>query len=220
MEPVLAELGDLREHFHLYDILYVIKVFDKLRLELKMPRLREIDYEDATGQIKEAYDEVKTEAGAVPNLFKALANSPVTLQAYLTLEKLLGKGKLTETEREIVRLVVSTYNNCDYCRAVHTETAKMNGLSEEKIIDLCQRKFDNPKYAALSAFTWSTLETKGYVKNTCIAKFRDAGYTDENIAEVVALIAQKTLSNYLNHINETEIDFPEAPELAEQIWTI
>ncbi len=178
-----------------------------------MQRLKLIKEEDATGEVKEIYASVKSTMGMIPNLFKGFANSPVTLKAYLTLDKLISESQLSEIEREIVRLVVSQYNGCDYCLAAHTMVGKMKGLNEDQIIDIRQGKSDDLKYSALISFTLQVLETKGFVDDKDIDAFRNAGYTDENIVEVVTIIAQKTLSNYFNHINNTEIDFPKAPDI-------
>ncbi|NND60361.1 MAG: carboxymuconolactone decarboxylase family protein, partial [Gammaproteobacteria bacterium] len=54
---------------------------------------------------------------------------------------------------------------------------------------------------------------RGYVSDEDIAAFRDAGYGDEHIAEIVTIMAQKTISNLFNHIHETELDLPPAPDL-------
>jgi alkylhydroperoxidase family enzyme len=69
------------------------------------------------------------------------------------------------------------------------------------------------KHYALVSFTQQVLNKKGYVSDEELKSFFDAGYNDEQVCEIVTIIAQKTLSNYFNHINDTELDLPPAPEI-------
>jgi len=178
-----------------------------------MPRLRTVGESDATGKVKEIYDSVKSRIGMIPNIFKGMASSPVALQAYVALDQLISEGKLSGVEQEIVRLVVSQFNGCQYCLAAHSLLGKLKGLSDEQIMDIRRGKADDAKYAALVQFTRRVLESKGLVTDEEIAAFRAAGYSDEHMGEVVTIIAQKTLSNFFNHINDTQVDFPPAPEI-------
>lgn len=57
------------------------------------------------------------------------------------------------------------------------------------------------------------METKGHVNDTDMEVFRLAGYTDAHAADLTVIIAQKTLSNFFNHINATDLDLPAAPEM-------
>ena len=72
---------------------------------------------------------------------------------------------------------------------------------------------NNPKHAALIKFTLKVIETKGFVGDSDIEELKNAGYSDTQVAEVPVIIAQKTLSNLFNHINNTELDLPPAPEI-------
>lgn len=178
-----------------------------------MPRLNVVRPQDAQGEVKKIYDAIKSSFGMIPNLFKGFANSPITLQAYLSLMKLVDQGTLSEQETEVVRLTVSQVNDCNYCLAAHTMTGKMSGLSEDEILKIRKGEPSDSKHAALAAFTRKILATNGYVGDDDIAAFRAAGYSDEHIGEVVTIISQKTLSNLFNHINDTELDFPAVPEV-------
>ena len=178
-----------------------------------MPRLKQVTPENAHGEVKEIYDAVKSRFGMIPNLFIGFASNPAVLKSYLALDELISGGVLTPVEREIVRLTVSQINDCEYCLAAHTAVGKMSGLSEEQMLSARRGKAEDPKHAALVNFTHKVMETKGFVGDGDIEAFRAAGFSDEHIGEVVAIIAQKTLSNLFNHINETEVDFPQAPKI-------
>jgi alkylhydroperoxidase family enzyme len=65
----------------------------------------------------------------------------------------------------------------------------------------------------LIKYTRKVLETNGYVSDSDNEEFKNAGYSDTQAAEVTVIMAQKTLSNLFNHINDTELDLPAAPEI-------
>lgn len=178
-----------------------------------MPRLNLVEPGDASGKTAALYEKLIDGFGTVFNLFKGLGNSPVALEAYLTLDELIASGSLSEADQDTVRLVASQQNGCDYCLAAHTVTGQGKGLSEEEIIAIRKGEVKDEKRAALVKFTHAVVESKGFVTDEEIQAFRLAGYGDEQVAEVCTILAQKTLSNYFNHINDTELDFPAAPEI-------
>ncbi|HEQ98618.1 MAG TPA: hypothetical protein ENO22_04660 [candidate division Zixibacteria bacterium] len=181
-----------------------------------MPRLKYVKPDQAKGEVKKIFDSIKKDFGAIPNIFQGMAGSPVALKAYLALNEIINEGGLSEAEQEITRIAVSQYNNCEYCLAAHTGGAKSAGMKDGEIMDIRRGNGSNEKYNALFWFTQRIMETSGYVSDEDINKFTDAGYTKENIPEVITIIAQKTLSNYFNHVHETELDMPKAPELEMQ----
>jgi AhpD family alkylhydroperoxidase len=67
----------------------------------------------------------------VPNMTRAMANSPAVLDGYLQLSGALTKGKLPAKTREEIALAVSQANSCDYCLAAHSTIGKMVGLSPD-----------------------------------------------------------------------------------------
>jgi uncharacterized peroxidase-related enzyme len=178
-----------------------------------MPRLKTVDTNEATGEIKELYGQIEKEMAAVPNIFKGMANSPVLLKAYLQLDELIAGGTLSPAEQDAVRLVVSQFNGCRYCLAAHTKTGEMKGLSREEMKAIRRGAPEDDKQKALVTFAKRILDTKGFTADADIEAFRSVGYTDAQVCEVITIIGQKMMSNYFNHIHETELDFPE-PEKA------
>ena len=178
-----------------------------------MARLPVITEEMADEQTKQIYDAIKSKFGMVPNIFKGMANSSVTLDAYLKLDEMISNGSFTPVEQDIVRIVVSQYNNCRYWLAAHTGSLSGQGLTSEDIVDIRKGNANDPKHAALINYTLKVLETKGYISDSDIEAFKDAGFSDAHAAEVTVIIAQKTLSNFFNHINDTDLDLPAAPEI-------
>lgn len=181
-----------------------------------MPRLKVVAPEAATGEVKEIYQAVKSRWGVIPNLIQGFGTSPVILKAYTALDSIISEGRLSEAEREIVRLVVSEVNHCSYCVAAHTQAGKAAGLSNAELVAVREGSPSDSKHAALVSFVRQVVEKKGFVSDRQIEDFRQAGYDDEHIGEVITIIGQKTISNFFNHVHETEVDFPAAPELSEK----
>jgi uncharacterized peroxidase-related enzyme len=178
-----------------------------------MARLTDIQYENADERIQKTFDGLKSKFGQVLNIFRGMANSPVTLNAYLKLDELIAGGSFSPVEQDIVRITVSQYNGCSYCLAAHTAGLLSKKVSKEEILQIRRGKPSDPKHAALVAFTLRTIETKGFVSDGDLEDFKRAGFTNVHAAEISVIIAQKTLSNYFNHINDTELDLPAAPEI-------
>jgi len=114
----------------------------------------------------------------------------------------------------VINLVTSQINGCRYCQSAHTVLGKMNGFTEEQIIGLRQGEapFDS-KLDALVKFTAAAVENRGQVTETTKAAFFAAGYTEANLIDVVMIIGDKIISNYIHNLAGFEIDFPVAPVL-------
>jgi uncharacterized peroxidase-related enzyme len=176
-----------------------------------MGRLTTIDPAQATGKVKEIFEGPLK--GKTFNLFKAMANSPAALEAYLGLSGALNHGTLSGKEREIIQLTIGEANNCGYCVAAHTAIGKGLGLSEAQTIEARRGKLTDPKLNALTRFTLAVHEKKGFVSSEDLAAFKSAGYNDGHVAEVVAGYALAVYTNTFNHLNETAIDFPAPPKI-------
>jgi len=158
------------------------------------------------------FDNLKKGIGMVPNLYAAMALSQNALSSYLNLST--AKTSLKAKEKEIVNLVVSQVNACDYCNSAHTAIGKMNGFTDEQILEIRKggASFDS-KYDALAKFAKNAAENKGHVDQAVTEAFYAAGYTDENLVDVLVVIADKVFTNYLYAITQVPIDFPVAPAL-------
>ncbi len=145
--------------------------------------------------------------GFIPNLYAVFAESPVTLQANQLLTELFEKTAFTTTERQLVLLSISRYRNCSYCLAAHGTVAKMQKIPAEITHAVYYNQpLADSKLEALRTFTRAVLEADGWVKQDVLQAFYQAGYLKQHVLEVVLGISFKTLSNYVNHINDTPID--------------
>ena len=179
-----------------------------------MSRIHQVDPQSATGKAKELLEAVQGKLGLVPNMTRAMANSPAVLDGYLSLSGSLGKGALSAKSREQIALAVAQTNECEYCLAAHSAIGKMVGLSVDQILDSRRGTSVDPKTDAIIQFARQVVDQRGLVSDAQISQVRAAGLKDGDIAEIVANVALNIFTNYFNHVAETEIDFPRAEALA------
>jgi uncharacterized peroxidase-related enzyme len=144
------------------------------------------------------------------NIFKGLATNAGVLEGFLGFKKGIMTGTLSPQEHEVVTLVASQRNNCEYCLAAHTKVAAGMGIDEEQVLKIRQNQGADAKQQALIDFINAVMETNGFVSDEQLDAFRQAGYGDDAVIEVIAEIAVSVFTNLFNHVHETEIDFPVA----------
>lgn len=155
-------------------------------------------------------ERAKKKFGFVPNLYRVFANNPVALESYVGVGDALAEhGTLSDTEQQLVMLTVSRQNECHYCVAAHSTIGEEKGLSEASIEAIRKnRSLDDPKLEALRRFTKAVVKERGWLSDDAVSEFLDAGYKKNQILEVYAIVAMKTLSNYTNHLAATPLDKP------------
>jgi len=171
-----------------------------------MQRLPAIDPNTATGQTKTALDQVEARLGNSRNVMRTIANSPTALRGYLALDIELRSGKLEPALREQIALAVAEANACQYCVAAHSAASKVLGLDEAAIRAAREASSPNPKVAVALQFARSVAEYRGDLTDGEFDRVRRAGYSNEEIAEIIANVVLCIYANYFNTIAQTEID--------------
>jgi uncharacterized peroxidase-related enzyme len=152
---------------------------------------------------------VKRELGSVPNLFRLTATSPATLDGYLGLNRALANGSLDAATRERIALAVAEVNGCRYCLAAHAYLGKHLARLDDAEIEANRAATSaDPKAAAAVAFAAAVALRRGAVDDAELATVRSAGYSDAQLLEIVGHVALNTLTNYINEVFKTDIDFP------------
>lgn len=158
------------------------------------------------------FDNLEKAVGFVPNLFATYAYSENALKNYLDFSN--AKTSLKAKEKEVVNLAVSQVNNCEYCLSAHTAISKLNGFSEDQILDLRAGRapFDE-KLDALAKLAKNITENRGITDTVVLENFFNAGWTKENLIDTILLVGDKTISNYINNTTRIPVDFPEVKAL-------
>jgi uncharacterized peroxidase-related enzyme len=176
--------------------------------------------DQANGLASDLLDGAREKLGFVPNMYRGMAINPGLLSTYLHgYDHFRTQANFTPPEQEVVFLTVSLANGCDYCTAAHSMLAiNVSKLSEEHTQALRDgQPLDDPELEALRRFTHHMWTTRGLPGRAEAEAFKAAGYTDTHVLEIILALAVKTISNYANHVNHTELDDAFAPYAVEKI---
>ena len=179
-----------------------------------MPRLTPIDPTTATGEAKELLDAIQSKLGMTPNVLRTMANAPAALKAYLGFGEALANGTFDAKTREAFALTVAGANECQYCASAHTAISKSLKVEDAEIDRHLDGHSNDAKLDAALAFAGKLVDKRGFVSDEDIAAVRAAGHDDGAITEIVANVVANIFTNYLNHVAETDIDFPEVDLVA------
>jgi uncharacterized peroxidase-related enzyme len=141
------------------------------------------------------------------NVLRTMANSPAALRGYLLLYSAMSEGILSPRVREQIALTVSEANMCQYCVAAHTMAGRSVGLDEAEIRAAREAQASDARVEAALRFARRVVEYRGDLTDEEFEAVRRAGFSDGEIAEVIATIVLTIYANYFNMVAQTEIDF-------------
>ncbi len=173
-----------------------------------MSRLAIPAHDDIPEASKPILDAVHKQLGVVPNMFRVIARSPAALQGFTS-----NNGALTKTldvkTRERIALAVAQVNGCDYCLSAHSYLGlNLAKISPEEIALNRKGESGDAKANAAVHFATKVVRERGHITDTDIKAVRDAGFSDGQIVEILAVTAENVFTNLLNVVAETDIDFP------------
>lgn len=157
------------------------------------------------------FNNLQKALGFVPNLYATIAYSKNGLEKYLAYQN--AKTSLSNKEKEAVNLIVSQVNNCIYCQSAHTVIGKMNGFTDEQLLDIRRGKATDTKLNALVQLAAEITKTRGNAHPDLVAAFFAQGFTNENLVDLILQVSDKTAMNYLHNLTQVPVDFPLAPTL-------
>jgi uncharacterized peroxidase-related enzyme len=173
-----------------------------------MPRSAALRPEQVPADSKPTLDAVTKNVGFTPNMMATFAKSPIAFNAWAALLGSLSKALDVKT-RDSIGLAISEVNGCNYCLTIHSFTAKhMAKLPADEIVLARKGHANDPKRDAALQFARKVIETSGKVSDGDLKAVRDAGHTDANVMEIVALVAMYSLTNFFNNVFDPEKDFP------------
>jgi uncharacterized peroxidase-related enzyme len=153
------------------------------------------------GQVQQAF-------GATPNMFKAVANSPVALQSMWAAFGALGQGTIGAKLGEQIAVAIANRNRCEYCLAAHTVLGQNAGASAAEMASAQVGQSSDPKTAAALAFALKVVEQRAQVSDADVANLQEVGFKDEQVVEILAHVALNLYTNYINVALDIPVDFP------------
>jgi uncharacterized peroxidase-related enzyme len=174
-------------------------------------------HQSAPEASRAALEQLEERIGFIPNLAATLAEAPTALQGFGAMQAALGQSKLSQVEREVVGLTVSWENSSSYAMAAHSTFAQGAGAGEEVLAAL--RSGDDvpdDRLQALQEFTRTLLRERGHLGEESIAALLDAGYSKEQLLEVITQVAYTTLANLVANVADVPVD----NAFEAQAWTV
>ena len=169
--------------------------------------------ETAPAKSAELLSNAEEAFGFIPNLLGVLAESPAALKGYLTAGQIFDESSFSPTERQVVILSASRYNNCHYCVAAHSTIANLQQVPADVVKAIRNDEpIEDSRLEALRLLTTSVVDKRGWVSDEEIKNFLVAGFTKAQLLEVILGVSFKTLSNYVNHITDTPLDESFVPQ--------
>ena len=162
------------------------------------------------------FDQLEKGVGFVPNLFATFAYNDTALGDYLAFQN--RKSTLTAKEREVINLVVSQVNECQYCLSAHTALGRMNGFSDDQVLEIRtgEASFD-AKLDALAKFVKNITINRSKPDTEVVDNLLAAGYSKANLVDIIVVIGDKVVSNFLHGTTQIPVDFPAAPALEAEV---
>lgn len=176
-------------------------------------RIKVTSESDAPEATKPVLAQLRQALGMVPNVYAVIGNSPGSLQNVLAWGDAISKGGLSKRETEQLNLHISELNGCSYCVSAHSALGARVGLGAEEVAAARNGTGTNPRENALLAFARRVIRTGGSRSGTELAALREAGVTDAEIIDLLAVISLNVFRNAVNIVGQTEIDFPKAARL-------
>lgn len=174
-----------------------------------MTRIAAVDRHDTDESVRRNFDAIQKTLGVVPNMMRTMAQSPRVLEGYLGFSGALSRGLLPATLQEQIALAIAEANACDYCLSAHSALGGGAGLSDEQLAASREGRAANAKANAALQFALAILHRRGGVSDDELARVRAVGFSNGEVAEIIAHVALNVFTNYLNRAAHTEIDFPQ-----------
>ena len=156
---------------------------------------------------EEILSTVEDEYGFRPNLIEELVEAPAAARVYLAGQDAMADSSLSPAQQQAVQLTVAIHNDCHYCDAAHTSLGGQFGIEAEALDAIRDGGIPGvPELRGVVRATRLVLEKEGWLEESDLSELADEGIDRQQLYEVIAFVALKTLSNYVNHIADTEID--------------
>jgi alkylhydroperoxidase family enzyme len=163
--------------------------------------------ESAPEKSRSTLQALKQSLGFVPNVIATMANSPVLLNGFAGSFGSFHGGSLNEIERQVVLLTNAVAIKCPLTVAIHSTFAIEDGIAESEVKAVRDGKLpEDPKYAALSALAKALIEKRGNVTEADVEKFTSAGYSKDQILEVITAVGVSTLAATTANMAGTPVD--------------
>jgi AhpD family alkylhydroperoxidase len=167
---------------------------------------------DTMGQ--SIYDNIEQGLGFVPNLYLGIGHSSNAWAGYMALQASNGNGTFTMLERDAIQLVVSEANQSPHCVAAHTQLAIGEGFTEAETLELRAATSPNPRLKAITQLAKEIVLQRGKPTETTLDFFFAKGFDEKALVDLVMMIADKTIMNYVENMMQFPFEFAAAKPIS------
>lgn len=147
--------------------------------------------------------------GFIPNIAAVMSTSPVLINCLAAVFGNVHGGRFSEQQIQILLLTNAVTNGCEWAVAFHTSLALQQGVSIEDVAAIRQGGFPGePKAAALSRLARLLIETRGRIAETDSDAFLSAGFKENDLLEIIAVVAASTITNYTGSVTRPTLEAP------------
>ncbi|MEA5362302.1 carboxymuconolactone decarboxylase family protein [Amycolatopsis sp., V23-08] len=167
----------------------------------------------AADAAKEPLEVLEGAFGFVPAGAGLMANSPALINTFFSaFGHFRGGGTFGPDERQVLLLSNAVANRSEWAVAFHTLESLQDGVEPAVVEAIRQGKVpENPRMAALSTFTQSLIEKGGHVEDAAVIAFKAAGFTEEQVFEVITAVAISAMTNYTANLAWPPLEDAVAP---------
>lgn len=176
-----------------------------------MAKVKLLEKNEVDGETKVLFEQIEQEFGVIPNLFKALAHKPNILKAnLLKVQAVMYEGELKRELKEMIAIVVSNTNGCQYCVGAHSLFLEKMGMSKEVIevllIDFKTAPIDEDIKLILEFAIQITKDSLN-VSNDFFTKIKALGFNDAQIVEMISVVDLFNSFNIFLDALSVDLDF-------------
>jgi alkylhydroperoxidase family enzyme len=163
--------------------------------------------ESAPARSKPALTQLQQTFGLIPNIAAAMAASPVLINGFIGLFERVHSSSLTEPQIQTLLLTNAVANASEWPVAFHTALALKHGVSPGDVDAIRHGHLPaDATLAALSALARMLIEKRGRVAEADQRRFVEAGFSTEQILEVIAVVAASTITNYASSATRPKLE--------------
>jgi len=172
--------------------------------------------ESAPEKSKSALQALQSAFGFIPNIAGAMATSPVLINSLVGLFGNVHGGSFSEPQIQTLLLTNAVTNASTWAVAFHTFLALKEGIDPADVQAIRDgRPPKEVKLAALSTLAKTLIEKRGRLDDQDTGKFVAAGFGQDHLLEVVAVVAASTITNYTGSITKPPVE----ASFQEHVWS-
>ena len=156
---------------------------------------------------REVFATIEQRLKRVSNMLKVMGNSPSILRAYVGFNEAFDNTKMTPKMRGSITAAIAEANGCDYTLSIAYARGRADGLTDDELGAARHGESSDPRIAAALRFALTIVNERGHVPVSSVNEIRQAGFDDEELVEIIALVGLNIFRNYFNLVARTEIDF-------------